>query len=390
MAGKVRASDITLVTMNGNGKAGDIAPESEGKRGSTDSEAARNARGRIIKRNYILFMLAAILVAVAAGLATWLAARGPAAPAGEREAVTVGVYPGEISAPLYVARERGFFDSHRLEVSFREYETGALAAQDLIAGEVDMATAADFVLVNNSFRHGDLRALASMAMPRTHHLVALREGGIEEVADLEGKRVGITMGTNSEFIAARFLVLNGLGAQDVTWVDLEPSGLGPALAGRQVDAVAAWDPYAYEIERQLGDKALSWPTQGGQGFFWLLLSREQFLADRPGAAEGVLASLVEAEGYIYSHPREAREIAAAPMGLDQAYMDYVWPEIDFSVNLQQGLLLALEDQARWVMERKLGNGRAMPNYLDFIYLEGMRRVRPEAVTVIGWEAAYEP
>jgi NitT/TauT family transport system substrate-binding protein len=317
----------------------------------------------------------------AAGVGIWLAARGTAGRGGPLEKVILGVYPGEISAPVYVAQEKGFFAAHGLEVSMCEYETGASAVQALVDGEVEMATAADFVLVNNSFRHGDLRALASMAMPRTHHLIARRDRGVEEVSDLKGKKVGITMNTNSEFLAGRFLVINGLRVQDVAWEDIKPSDLGQALLSGQVDAVATWDPHAYGIERELGEGAVSWPTQGGQDFFWLLVSRESFLHDRPGAAEGILASLVEAEGFMRSHPGEAQGIAAAPMGLDQAYMDYVWPNIDFSLDLQQGLLLTMESEARWVMDKKLGGEAAMPNYLGFIYLEGLEKVKPEAVTI---------
>jgi NitT/TauT family transport system substrate-binding protein len=52
------------------------------------------------------------------------------------------------------------------------------------------------------------------------------------------------------------------------------------------------------------------------------------------------------------------------------------------LTLPQALLLAMEDQARWMIENKLTSQTAIPNYFDYIYLDGLKAVKPEAVTII--------
>lgn len=54
----------------------------------------------------------------------------------------------------------------------------------------------------------------------------------------------------------------------------------------------------------------------------------------------------------------------------------------FIVLLPQALLPVFEDQARWRMENKLNIAKEVPNYLDYIYLEALEKVKPEAVGII--------
>jgi NitT/TauT family transport system substrate-binding protein len=52
------------------------------------------------------------------------------------------------------------------------------------------------------------------------------------------------------------------------------------------------------------------------------------------------------------------------------------------VTLPQALIIAMEDEARWRIENKLTDKTTVPNYLNFLYLDGLEAVSPEAVTVI--------
>jgi NitT/TauT family transport system substrate-binding protein len=71
------------------------------------------------------------------------------------------------------------------------------------------------------------------------------------------------------------------------------------------------------------------------------------------------------------------------MGYDNASIDSAWAEHKFVVTFGQPLILAMEDETRWLISNGLTNARAVPNYLDFIYSDGLRSVRPQAVTISG-------
>ncbi|UUZ64709.1 hypothetical protein LP414_22215 [Polaromonas sp. P1(28)-13] len=70
------------------------------------------------------------------------------------------------------------------------------------------------------------------------------------------------------------------------------------------------------------------------------------------------------------------------MKLDVAELKALWPQYRFNVTLDQGLLLALEDESRWAIRNKLTDRTDMPNYLNHVYLDALKAVSPTAVTVI--------
>ncbi len=42
----------------------------------------------------------------------------------------------------------------------------------------------------------------------------------------------------------------------------------------------------------------------------------------------------------------------------------------------------MDDEARWSIANNLTDKTVVPNYLDYIYLDGLEALKPEAVTII--------
>ena len=76
------------------------------------------------------------------------------------------------------------------------------------------------------------------------------------------------------------------------------------------------------------------------------------------------------------------KIVSGRLNLGQSEMVALRPDLDLRVSLDQRLLVSLEDEARWAIKNKLTEATQAPNYLNFIYLDGLKVVRPEGVKVI--------
>ena len=63
-------------------------------------------------------------------------------------------------------------------------------------------------------------------------------------------------------------------------------------------------------------------------------------------------------------------------------MDVIWPRQQFSLSLDQSLLAAMEDEARWMIKSGLTAEKRVPNFLDYIYEGGLKAIKPEAVSII--------
>jgi NitT/TauT family transport system substrate-binding protein len=46
------------------------------------------------------------------------------------------------------------------------------------------------------------------------------------------------------------------------------------------------------------------------------------------------------------------------------------------------MLITFEDQARWRIKQGLTDATEVPNYLDYIYLDALEEVKPEAIGII--------
>jgi len=176
------------------------------------------------------------------------------------------------------------------------------------------------------------------------------------------------------------LTFNGLSVEDVELVDLGPSGIVDAVVRGDVDAGFTWDPYVYYMTQALGDNAVSWPGQSD--FYFLLLAKKAWLENNAAVAERFVKSLIEAEEYVETNSEAAKEFVRNRFDYDPDYIDYSWPRQEYAVVLAQAMLIAFEDQARWMMERGLTDQAEVPNFLTYIHVGALEAVRPEAVTIL--------
>jgi NitT/TauT family transport system substrate-binding protein len=299
---------------------------------------------------------------------------------GPVEKITVAAAAYLTGALVYVAEDQGYFEENGLEVTIKDHESGKAAADALLAGEADISTSADFVFVSNSFDHADLRVLGTVATAQVKELVARKDKGITTTDDLIGKKIGVTKKSGAEFLLGVFLIFNALSYEDVELVDLKPSEIVEAISNGDIDATFTWDPYLYNIKGELGDNAISWP--GGQDFYFVLITKEDWIENNPAAAERFMKSLLEAEDYIKDNSEESKEFVKDRFDYESDYMDYSWPKQEFAVILEQAMLIAFEDQARWRIKNKLTEATEVPNYLDYIYTDALEKVKPEAIGII--------
>ncbi len=299
---------------------------------------------------------------------------------GPVEKLTVAAYAGEAGALIFIAEDQGYFEKNGLDVTINGYGSGKACTDALIDGEADISTSAGFVFVSSSFDNADLRVLGTVATAEIKELIARKDKGITTTDDLIGKRIGVTKKSGAEFQLGIFLTFQGLSQQDVEFVDLKPSEMQEAISNGDVDAVFTWDPNVYNIKKELGENAISW--HGGEDFYFVLLTKENWIINNPAAAERFIKSLLEAKEFITDYPEESKEFVKDRFDYDLDYIDYSWPEQEFAVILSQAMLITFEDQARWRIENGLTDATEVPNYLDYIYIDALEEVKPEAVSII--------
>ena len=327
-------------------------------------------------------ILIGIAIIVVIGVSVGGCQQQPEKYTGPVDKLTLAAYAGDTGALVYIAQEQGYFVDNGLDVLIKDYESGKAAADALIAGEADISTSADFVLVSNSFEHDNLRVLGTVALAKTVELVTRKDTGINQPGDLKGKKVGTTCKSAAEFFLGTFLTFNNLSLQDIEIVDLKPSEIVDAVVNGDIDAGFTWEPNIFEVKSRLGANTISWPGQSGQDFYFILLTKEKFIEENPQVIERFLRALIRAEEFAKENEAETKKFVETKFNYESSYIDYIWQRHDFTVVLPQALIVGMEDQARWSIDNKLIDATQTPNYLDYIYMDALEEIKPKSIGII--------
>jgi NitT/TauT family transport system substrate-binding protein len=292
----------------------------------------------------------------------------------------IGVPPLEQNALLYIAEHEGLFRNRELRVEIRDYPTGPDAIDALLRGEVDIAETAEFPFVRAVLRSHPLKILACNDKFENDYLVVRGIDTIRGPQDLKGLRVGVTLGSITEFYLGRFLALNGMSIDEVAVLDVRPHAFDDAIASGEVDAVLAWQPHVYRMQKDPGNVGV-WKAQAGQAVFGILVGRDDWLSTNADVARRFLAALRDAEDFLVSRPDRSREIVRARLNYEADYIASVWPQHQFRLSLDQTLVLAMKDEAVWLLAGREPPGGAVPDFTAYIH-EGLRSIKPQGVTII--------
>jgi NitT/TauT family transport system substrate-binding protein len=176
--------------------------------------------------------------------------------------------------------------------------------------------------------------------------------------------------------------LNGLSLRNATVINLQPAELVDAIVRGDIDAAIDYEPYVYQIQQQIGENVVVWPANLGQPAYYSIVCNETTLRERPEIAEGLLASLLQAETYVSSHPEKAKKIAQKQTNYDDQYMNNEWGKYHFSVTLSQSLITSMEDETRWKIRNNLTAATKVPDFSNYISYDTLYRLKPSAVTII--------
>ena len=303
--------------------------------------------------------------------------------AGSLESITVAYSPFESTALFLVAQKQGFFSQNSLNLTVHNYDSGAGALGAVINGEADIAVGTtEFPLVIRALDQENIQTIGSLSKSDFIYLVGRADRGINDPSDLKGKIIGTTFGTIAHYFLGRFLVLNGINISDVSIVDLKTSSEWVnAVVNGSIDVVATAQPYANSAKEGLGTNAVVWSIHSSQPLYAQVIGTNQWVTAHPELCSKLLRALYQAEQFVIDHPAEAKTIVKQLTNFSDAYIETVWGQNQFSLSLDLSLLRAMEGEARWLINNNLTNQTAVPDFLDYIYLDGLASVKPMSVSI---------
>ncbi|MPV35537.1 ABC transporter substrate-binding protein [Georgenia subflava] len=228
---------------------------------------------------------------------------------------TVGVMPCSTDCGfLRMAQEQGFYEKHGVDVEFVELQSASQIYPALAAGEVDAIEQSPGGLFIAQVTGGlDASVIGSSMDGMPYAIYAKSE--LESMEDLEGKTMAISSPTGLPALVAQLMVEDA----GVDWASMSPVNAGGnadryrAVVAGTADAASSPADYVPQAETD-GVNVLALSTDVIPDYpRYMIIARNDSLAENGEAATRYLAGLIEGLRYAYDNPDEAKQLAADAM-----------------------------------------------------------------------------
>lgn len=282
-------------------------------------------------RNFslLLLLITTVLVAACAPAAAPNATTG-AATSGESAAAkpeVVRLDYAYYNPSSLVLRKFGWLEEELAKENVKVewvLSAGSNKANEFLRSEaIDFGSTAGAAALLAKANGSPIETVYIFSKPEWAALVVAKDSPIQSVAELKGKKIAATKGTDPYFFLLRSLHENGLSAADVEIVNLQHSDGKTALERGDVDAWAGLDPFMAQTEIEQGSRLLYRNINFNS--FGFLNARSDFTQKYPQYVTAVLTQYERARQWVLDNPDEAAQILAdeAKLSLEIAKKELV-------------------------------------------------------------------
>ena len=233
--------------------------------------------------------------------------------------IIIGTANGSLClAPLHIAIDNGYFEEEfkAAGVTWKVEEIDLNNLSSLVAADkVDASTQLAGAMIPQIDNGLEITFTAGLHTGCTKYYT--KDGsGIESVADLKGKKIGVPgIGDSSVIALKRLLYDNGIGVTtenlEVEWVVYGLTDLPLALENGAIDVAALHDPVAYSAEQEYGFKKildLSTDEKFANEYCCMAFVTNKLAAENPKAAAAYTRAMLKASAFVQANPKEAAKI----------------------------------------------------------------------------------
>ena len=278
--------------------------------------------------------LRTLLVAALAGLA---AASAPSGASGQTAPREIRIDWATYNPVSLVLKERGLlereFAKDGVGVRWVQSQGSNKALEFLNAGSLDFGSTAGAAALIARINGNPIKSIYAYSRPEWTALVT-KNDAIRSPADLKGKRVAVTRGTDPHIFLVRALNEAKLTERDVKVVPLQHADGRLALERGDVDAWAGLDPLMAAAEVEGGARLFHRRPEANS---WGVLNvREAFAAEHPRLTERVLRVYEEARNLAVSDGPALKAALLGATKLPDAVIERQLERTDLSRSAVEG------------------------------------------------------
>ncbi len=296
-------------------------------------------------------------------------------------------------AHAIMALEKGYFAEEGLEVELKSFSAGLVQVEALASRDLDFAIPTQAPVFSLRSAGVPILFLGSTAVwGEALSLAVRKDANIKEASDLVGKKFGVLKGSGSELMFGKILEHYGIDSKQVETVSLKPPEQLSSIISGLIDGVVVWEPWVQQaVDKADAVRIHTGATShfaGNQGenvvVDWtrsVLTALEPTVQRYPETVDAVLRAMSRAQDFLVdpANADEAIALLSAFHGQDAEMNRKLMPTFEFTMALDERFLDGMNNTLDYL--EQVGRIKRRVDVLDYTYVEPLKKVRPDAVTI---------
>lgn len=217
-----------------------------------------------------------------------------------------------------VIRDQGWLETalapQGITVNWVQSAGSNKANEALRGAAIDVGSTAGSAALLARSNGSPIKVIGIYSQPEWAALVVPAGSPIVTAADVRGKRIAATKGTDPYFFLLQTLEQAGVGLDEVTIENLQHADGWAALNNGSVDAWAGLDPIMANAEATAGAQLIY--RNVGFNSYGFLNATESFINERPDVAQTVVDAYEKARAWALADPAATAALLAEVAGID--------------------------------------------------------------------------
>lgn len=264
--------------------------------------------------------------------------------------LTLAVQPSTDVPQILYAIDHKLWDSEKVPVKVITFSTGREALEALLGGQADFAVLTEYPAVIGILRGQKFSILADMARYQGLRATASKKWmTLSTLKDLDGKKIGTTLGTNVEFVTSVMLREGGAKAEVV---NAAPADTVPALVRGDIQASVMFPNLYAQAKKLLGADYQEIRTKSYVSHA-LLVGASSTLQNRKAETEAFLRGLLAADKAVAADASAGQAVVLAALKgvMTPEVLKELWADYDYKLVLRDDVVALMAQEASWILER---------------------------------------
>jgi len=214
---------------------------------------------------------------------------------------------------VIVGAEKGFYEKEGLPATITNFASGSVAADAFRAGRGSIVVTGDLPAMR-LWQQGNIGIAPQANYDQLSIIVA--RNTIKGPQDMKGKKIGVLVGSTSEFFAKLYLAKGNLKPTDADLINLRPAEMVTGLARGDLDAFVIWQPFGWRALAAVKDAHILTTAKGYFHEWEAVTTTKEYAATHGAEIVAFLKGMDAAGKWIAKNLDEAPKIIAAQIRLD--------------------------------------------------------------------------